>query len=84
MHSIEYDAEIDDSIFDPNIPDDYMLIDPANITEKAEMAMLCIVPFSVSVVAYKNIKKKRPKVSNIPDSHHKKQTDVSPPCKNAR
>lgn len=71
MHSIEYDAQIDDSIFDPNIPDDYMLIDPANITEKAELAMLCIVPFSVSVVAYKHFKKKKPKVSNTADSPQK-------------
>ena len=29
MHTIEYDIEIDDTIFDPNIPDDYLLIDPA-------------------------------------------------------
>ena len=71
MHSIEYDVQIDASIFDPNIPDDYMLIDPANITEKAEMAMLCVVPFSASIVAYKHIKKKKPKVSTTADSPHK-------------
>ncbi len=71
MHSIEYDVEINDSIFDPNIPDDYILIDPANITEKAEMAMLCIVPFSASIVAYKHIKKKKLNVSNTADSPHK-------------
>ena len=58
MHSIEYDAEIDESIFDPNIPDDYILIDPANITEKAELVMLCILPFSAVMIAYKHFKKK--------------------------
>ncbi|MHC4694907.1 MAG: hypothetical protein ACYS67_19405 [Planctomycetota bacterium] len=84
MHSIEYDVQIDESIFDPNIPDDYMLIDPANITEKAELAMLCVVPFSASIVAYKHIKKKRPKVSNSADSPHKKQTEKSLPSKNVK
>ncbi|MHC4426592.1 MAG: hypothetical protein ACYSYV_10910 [Planctomycetota bacterium] len=59
MYDIEYDAEIDESIFDPNIPDDYMLIDPANIAEKAELTMLGIVPFSATIIAYKHFKKKR-------------------------
>ncbi len=58
MHSIEYDAEIDESVFDPNIPDDYILIDPANIAGKAELVMLGILPFSASMVAYKHFKKK--------------------------
>jgi len=71
MHSIEYDAEIDDSIFDPNIPDDYILIDPANITGKAEMVMLGIIPFSATIITYKRVKKKRLNVSNIADSTHK-------------
>jgi hypothetical protein len=59
MHSIEYDVEIDESIFDPNIPDDYILIDPANITEKAELVMLCILPFNAVSIAYEHRAKKR-------------------------
>ena len=59
MHSIEYDVEIDESIFDPNIPDDYILIDPANIAEKAELFMLCILPFNVVIIVYEHFKKRR-------------------------
>jgi hypothetical protein len=59
MHSIEYDVEIDESIFDPNIPDDYILIDPANIAEKAELTMLGIVPCGAVIISYKHIKKRR-------------------------
>ena len=59
MHSIEYDVEIDESIFEPNIPDDYILIDPANIAEKAEIAMLSIVPCGAVIIGYKHIKKRR-------------------------
>jgi hypothetical protein len=59
MYDIEYDAEIDESVFDPNIPDDYILIDPANIAEKAELTMLGIVPCGAAIVAYKRIKKRR-------------------------
>ncbi|MCP4258812.1 MAG: hypothetical protein GY774_15115 [Planctomycetes bacterium] len=58
MHSIEYDVEIDESIFDPNIPDDYILIDPANMTEKAELGLLCILPFNVVMIAYEHFKKR--------------------------
>jgi len=58
MYDIEYDVEIDESIFEPNIPDDYMLIDPANIAEKAEFIMLGIVPFGAVIIAYKHFKKK--------------------------
>jgi outer membrane lipoprotein-sorting protein len=57
MHSIEYDVEIDESIFDPNIPEDYILIDPANITQKAELVMLCILPFSIVAISYEHFKK---------------------------
>ena len=64
MYDIEYDVEIDESIFDPNIPDDYILIDPASITGKAELTMLGIIPFSASMAAYKHIKKKRRNESN--------------------
>jgi hypothetical protein len=67
MHSIEYDAEIDESIFEPNIPDDYTLIDPADIAEKAELVMLAILPFSAIIIAYKHFKKKRCNVFNITD-----------------
>jgi len=59
MHNIEYDVEIDESIFDPNIPDDYILIDPANITEKAELVMFCILPFNAVMIAYEHFKKRR-------------------------
>ena len=59
MHSIEYDVEIDESIFDPNIPDDYILIDPANITEKAEIAMAGIFPCGAGVIVYKRVKRRR-------------------------
>ena len=59
MHSIEYDVEIDESIFDPNIPDDYILIDPANMAEKAELGLLCILPFNVVMIAYEYFKKRR-------------------------
>ncbi|MBL7153816.1 MAG: hypothetical protein ISS79_08865 [Phycisphaerae bacterium] len=58
MYNIEYDAEIDESIFDPNIPDDYKLIDPGNIAEKAEIVMLGILPFSAVMVTYKHFKEK--------------------------
>jgi len=68
MHSIEYDAEIDESVFDPNIPDDYMLIDPAKIAAKAELVMLGILPFSASMITYKHFKKKRCNAFNITDS----------------
>ena len=59
MHSIEYDVEIDESIFDPNIPDDYILIDPANMAEKAELVMLFILPFNAVTIAYEHFKKRR-------------------------
>ena len=68
MYDIEYDVEIDESIFEPNIPDDYMLIDPANIAEKAELVMLGILPFSAIIITYKHFKKKRCNVFNITDS----------------
>jgi len=59
MYDIEYDVEIDDSIFEPNIPDDYILIDPAETAEKAELVMLGILPFSAVIVTYKHFKKKK-------------------------
>jgi hypothetical protein len=68
MYDIEYDVEIDESIFEPNIPDDYMLIDPAEIAGKAELVMLGILPFSAIIITYKHFKKKRCNVSNITDS----------------
>ena len=48
-----------ESIFDPNIPDDYILIDPANTAEKAELGLLCILPFNVVLIAYEYFKKRR-------------------------
>jgi hypothetical protein len=71
MYDIEYNVEIDKTIFDPNIPDDYMLIDPANIAEKAKLGMLCIVPFGATIITYKHFKKKRPSVSDIAGSPDK-------------
>jgi hypothetical protein len=59
MHSIEYDVEIDESIFEPNIPDDYILIDPANMAEKAELGLLFILPFNVAVIVYEHSQKRR-------------------------
>ena len=59
MHNIEYDVEIDESVFDPNIPDDYILIDPANMAEKAELTMLGIVPCGAGMIIYKRVKKRR-------------------------
>jgi hypothetical protein len=59
MYDIEYDAEIDENIFEPNIPDDYRLIDPANMAERAEITMLGIVPCGAAVIIYKHIKKRR-------------------------
>ena len=64
MHSIEYDVEIDESIFEPNIPDDYILIDPANMTQKAELGLLCILPFNVAMIAYEHFKKRRNGIDN--------------------
>jgi len=58
MYDIEYDVEIDESIFEPNIPDDYILIDPANMAEKAELIMLGIVPFGATIITYKHLKKR--------------------------
>lgn len=63
--------EIDESIFEPNIPDDYMLIDPANMAEKAELTMLGIVPFGATIITYKHFRKKRLNVSNIAGSPSK-------------
>ncbi len=71
VYDIEYDVEIDETIFEPNIPDDYMLIDPANIAEKAELTMLGILPFGATIITYKHFKKKRRNVSNIADSSPK-------------
>ncbi len=71
MEDIEYDVEIDESIFEPNIPDDYMLIDPANTAEKAELTMLGILPLGATIITYKHFKKKRLNVSDIADSPHK-------------
>ncbi len=59
MLNIEYDVQIDESIFEPNIPDDYILIDPANLAEKSELTMLGIVPCGAVIIVYKNIKKRR-------------------------
>ena len=59
MYDIEYDVEIDESIFDPNIPDDYILIDPADIAEKAELIMLAVVPVCAAIVTCKHLGKKR-------------------------
>lgn len=50
MYNIEYDADIDESVFEPNIPDDYRLIDPANMAEKAELGMLGIVPIGATIM----------------------------------
>ena len=58
MHSIEYDVEIDESVFEPNIPNDYLLIDPADITGKAELAMLAILPLSALIIIYKRFRRK--------------------------
>ena len=58
MYDIEYDVEIDESIFEPDIPDDYMLIDPANMSEKAELIMLGIVPWGTAILIYKRLKRK--------------------------
>jgi len=68
MYDIEYDVEIDESIFEPNIPDDYTLIDPANIAEKGELGMLGILPFGVTIITYKHFKKKKRNVFNITGS----------------
>ena len=63
MHSIEYDVQIDESVFDPNIPDDYILIDPANTAEKAESVMLGMLPFGAVIIASKHVKKKYTKLN---------------------
>ncbi|MHC4637103.1 MAG: hypothetical protein ACYTBV_06300 [Planctomycetota bacterium] len=68
MENIEYDVEIDESIFEPNIPDDYMLIDPANMAEKAELTMLGMLPFGAVIISYKHFKKKRRNKFNIAGS----------------
>jgi hypothetical protein len=59
MQSIEYDVEIDESIFELNIPDDYTLIDPANLSGKAELTILGIMPCGAAIIIYKNIKQRR-------------------------
>jgi len=59
MYDIEYDVEIDETVFDPNIPDDYILIDPADMAEKAELIMLAVVPVCAAVVTCKRLGKKR-------------------------
>ena len=68
VYDIEYDVEIDESIFDPNIPDDYILVDPANIAGKAELGMLGILPFGATIITYKHFKKKKRNVFNITGS----------------
>jgi len=70
MYDIEYDVEIDESIFEPNIPTDYRLFDPADMAEKAELTMLGIVPLGAAIVIYKHFKKKRLNVSNIAENPH--------------
>ena len=59
MHSIEYDVDMDKSIFQPNIPDDYTLIDPAAAAQKAEAALLLVVPGGYGVLSVKRRKAKR-------------------------
>jgi hypothetical protein len=67
MTDIEYDLEIDHSIFEVNIPGDYKLIDPANIAEKAELTMFGIVPVTAIIIAYKQFKKRKLNGSNSSD-----------------
>ncbi len=62
MHSIEYDVEIDNSIFEPNIPEDYMPIDPAKIAEKAEITMMGIAACGLVIIIYQHIKKRRARI----------------------
>jgi len=58
MHDIEYDVQIDEKIFEPNIPDDYNCIDPASAAEKAELVLLVILPCGTITIVYKRIKKR--------------------------
>ncbi|MBN2127990.1 MAG: hypothetical protein JW741_00770 [Sedimentisphaerales bacterium] len=44
MHDIEYDVQIDEKIFEPNIPDDYKCVDPAATAGKAELVLLVVLP----------------------------------------
>jgi hypothetical protein len=57
VYDIKYDAKIDESIFEPNIPNDYTLIDPAKIAGRAELTMWGILPLSVAIVIFKHFKK---------------------------
>ena len=69
VYDFEYDVEIDESIFEPNIPDDYTLIDPANMAQKAELIMLGIIPCSATIITYKHVRRRR-KISNTANSPH--------------
>ena len=68
MYDIEYDVETDESIFDPNIPNDYQLIDPANMAEKAELGMLVIVPLIITIIGYKHFKNERRNIWKVVSS----------------
>jgi hypothetical protein len=71
MHDIEYDVELDESIFEPNIPDDYTLIDPGNMAGKAERTMLGVLPLGTALIICKRLRHKRLTVCNIADSPDK-------------
>ena len=59
VYDVEYDVEINESVFEPNIPEDYKLIDPASMAEKAEMIMLGVLPVGAGVAGYRRFKKKQ-------------------------
>jgi hypothetical protein len=63
MQSIEYDVEIDEGIFEPNIPNDYTLVDPAKIAERAELVLVGILPLSALIIIYKRFRRKGGKES---------------------
>jgi len=58
MHEIEYDVQINEKIFEPNIPDDYKCIDPTDAAQKAELVLLAVLPCGTVTIVYKRIKKK--------------------------
>jgi hypothetical protein len=58
MHEIEYDVQIDEKIFEPNIPDDYKRIDPTDAAQKAELVLLAVLPCGTVTIVYRRIRKK--------------------------
>lgn len=55
VYDIEYGVEFDESIFKPNIPEDYKKFEPAKAVQKAEITMWCVLPFCAVMFKRKKV-----------------------------